>query len=411
MSDEGLALVRSLDPERLIAADEFRARQERLRAAAEQLGLRAVVVWSRGGAPVDMSADVFYLSNHYSQQPYMSDHVGIGRARSHGVLIVPVAGPSTLVVDIPWWRKDLVVADDVRPGNDVTGLVVDAMRGLGLTSGKVGLVGASSMTAAAYLGVVADLPGVEFVRTDDLVERLRIHKSPAEVIAMRAAIALGSAAVEAAFERVVPGAVEADAAAAAVEVIAREGGVLYDAACASGAQSHLFTWARIPSADARRRLVPGDIFHMDLYGAFGGYFWDFGRTRFVGDDPTEIQRGLVETAIEIVEGVSTAIRPGMTSRDVQKLGASIMAASTVIASLPQDPGETEGFPAVGHGIGLGWEAPWLTRDDETVIEPGMAIAVETIVGHPSVGGGFFEENGIVTESGFEILSDVRKRWW
>ena len=228
---------------------------------------------------------------------------------------------------------------------------------------------------------------------------------------MRAAIALGSAAVAAAFERVVPGATEADAAAAAAELIAREGGVLYDAACASGAQSHLFTWARIPSADARRPLAPGDIFHMDLYGAFGGYFWDFGRTRIVGDDPGRAQRDLVEAAIEVVEGVCAAIRPGVSAREVQAVGAAIMAASSVIASLPPDPGETEGFPAVGHGIGLGWEAPWLTVDDRTIIEPGMSIAVETIVAHPSVGGGFFEENGIVTEAGFEVLSDVRKRWW
>jgi len=411
MIDGDLALVRSFDPERLIAADEFEARQDRLRADADGIGLRAVVVWSRGGASVDMSADVFYLANHYSQQPYMSDHVGIGRARSHGVLIIPVSGPSTLIVDVPWWRKDLVVANDVRPGNDVVTLTADAMRGLGLDSGRIGLVGASSMTAAAYLGLVAELSGVEFVRVDNLVERLRIHKSPAEVLAMRAAIALGNVAVSAAFDEVVPGATEADAAAAAAAVIAREGGVLYDAACASGKQSHLFTWARVPSSDARRPLANGDIFHMDCYGAFGGYFWDFGRTRIVGDSPTRLQRDLVETAIELVDVVCDAIKPGLRACDVQAIGAAFLADSPVVRALPAEAGETEGFPAVGHGIGLGWEAPWLTVTDETVLEPGMAIAVETIVGHHTVGGGFFEENGIVTNGGFEILSDTQRRWW
>ena len=85
MSQSDRDLIRSLDPERLIPAEEFRARQDKLRAEASARGLDGIVVWSRGGASVDMSADVFYLANHYSQQPYMSDHVGIGRARSHGV--------------------------------------------------------------------------------------------------------------------------------------------------------------------------------------------------------------------------------------------------------------------------------------------------------------------------------------
>lgn len=411
MSQSDRDLIRSLDPERLIPAEEFRARQDKLRAEASARGLDGIVVWSRGGAPVDMSADVFYLANHYSQQPYMSDHVGIGRARSHGVLIVPVSGPSTLIVDIPWWRPDLVVADDVRPGNDVVTVAADAMRGLGLDTGRVGLVGASSMSAAAYLGFVAELPDVELERTDDLVERLRIHKSPAEVAAMRAAIALGNLAVGAAFEQVAPGATEADAASAAAAVIATEGGVLYDSACASAARSHLFTWARVPSADARRRLQPGDIFHMDCYGAFGGYFWDFGRTRIVGDAPTQAQHDLVETAIELVDVVCGAIKPGLTARDIQMVGARFLAESSVVRGLPVEAGETEGFPAVGHGIGLGWEAPWLTVDDETVLEPGMAIAVETIVGHSSVGGAFHEENGIVTADGFEVLTSVPQRWW
>jgi Xaa-Pro aminopeptidase len=403
---------RTLDPERLIGAAEFRDRQEMARAEAARLGLGGLVVYSRGGGPVDMSADVFYLANHYSQQPYMSDHVGIGRARSHGVLIIPVSGPTTLVVDVPWWRRDLVVADDVRAGNDVTGVTADAIRGLRLDTSRLGVVGASSMTAAAYLGLAAELPSAELERVDDLVERHRVHKSPAEVVALRAAIELGVDAVRAAFETVTPGMTEAVAVAAAAEVVAREGGVLYDAACASGTHADLFTWARVPSSDPRRPLAVGDMFHMDCYGAFGGYFWDFGRTRIVGDDPSPIQRGLVDTAIDIVDAVCTAIRPGITAGEAQAVGAAVMASSPVIASLPPAEGETEGFPAVGHGIGLGWEGPWLTVDDPMVLEPGMAIAVETIVGHPSVGGGFFEENGIVTDTGFEVLtSSVPRRWW
>ncbi|MDQ2853536.1 MAG: M24 family metallopeptidase [Chloroflexota bacterium] len=400
----------TFDPEHAISADEFRGRQSRARAAAAELGLDGLMVWSRGGGPVDMSADVVYLANHYSQQPYMADHAGIGRARSHGVLVLPVNGPSILVMDVPWWRPELVIADEVRTGNDVISKAADAMRSAGLAAGRVGLVGASHMTAAAYLGLVQALPALHLIRTDELVERLRIYKSAAEVVAMRAAIALGDEAVKVAMAAAVVGATEADCAAEAAAVVARGAGVLYDAACASGAQAHNFTWARMPSSSLRP-LERGDMFHMDCYGALAGYFWDFGRTRIAGDEPTDQQRALVEAAIGVVDAVCTAIRPGVTAAEAYAAGAHAMAESAVIGSMPVEQRDTEGFPAVGHGIGLGWEAPWLTPVDHTVLVPGMTIAVETLVGHPSMGGGFFEENGVVTETGFEVLTSAQRRWW
>jgi ectoine hydrolase len=402
--------VAVFDPEHAISPAEFRERQDRARAAAAEQGLDGIVVWSRGGGPVDMSADVVYLANHYSQQPYMADHAGIGRARSHGVLVLPVHGPSILVIDVPWWRPDLAVADEVRTGNDVIGKAADAMHSAGLDGRRVGLVGASHMTAAAYLGFVAALPTVDLVRVDTLVERLRIYKTQAEVAAMRAAIALGDEAVKAAMDAAVVGATEADCAAEAAGVVARGGGVLYDAACASGVQAHNFTWARMPSSSLRQ-LERGDMFHMDCYGALAGYFWDFGRTRVAGDEPTAQQRDLIETSIGLVDTVCAAIRPGLTAAQVYAVGERFLAESPVVAAIPVEAADTEGFPAVGHGIGLGWEAPWLTPNDETVLVPGMTIAVETLIGHSSMGGGFFEENGVITETGFEVLTTARRTWW
>src|SRR5215472_3480073 len=139
------------DPWTAVTPDEFRARQERVRQAVQSAHLDAAVVYSRGGAFMDMSADVLYLTNHYSQQPYIGDESGIGTARSHGVVIIPADGPTTLVVDIPWWRRDLVVADVVRPSIDVTATTAHSLRTVGLDSARIAVVGASYMTAAAWL--------------------------------------------------------------------------------------------------------------------------------------------------------------------------------------------------------------------------------------------------------------------
>lgn len=401
----------TFDPWKSIAPSEFRERQDRVRRAAADQGFAGAVVWSRGGAFMDMSQDVLYLTSHYSQQPYMGDDAGIGSARSHGVCIIPVDGPTTLVVDIPWWRRDVVVADEVRPSIDVAAAAAQAVRDLGLAGKRLALVGASYMTAAAYLGFTGRLPGTDLVRVDRLVERIRMIKSPGEIDIIRRACDLGSQSMDAMIGAVVEGATEAEAVAEAAHVLFAGGGVLYDAACGSGPHAHGYTHARLPSADPVRRFKPGDMFHVDYYGSYGGYFFDFARSRVVGDAPTQRQKELVEATIEAVETISSAIRPGMTAGDVYAVGAKWAAASRVVASIPREEPEMEGFPAFGHGIGMMWEMPWIMPEEPTVLQPGMYLGIEVLLGHPSLGGAMFEENGIVTESGFTVLTHAKKRWW
>ncbi len=399
------------DPWTAIPEAEFRQRQEAVRRAAAEGGFDAAVVWSRGGAFVDMAQDVLYLTSHYSQQPYMGDEAGIGSARSHGVCIIPVEGPTTLVVDVPWWRRDLVVADDVRPSIDVAGTAARAIADLGLAGGRLALVGASYMTAAAYLGLAERLPEARLVRADRMVEKIRMRKSASEIELIRRSCELGSSSMDAMIGAVVEGATEAEAVAEAAHVLFGGGGVLYDAACASGPYAHGYTRSRLPSADSVRTFAHGDMFHVDFYGSYGGYFFDFARSRVVGDAPEPAQRDLIDATIEAVETMCGAIRPGMTAGDVYAVGERWMAESKVVASLPVEHSEMEGFPAFGHGIGLMWEMPWIMAGEPTVLEPGVYLGIELLLGHPSRGGAMFEENGIVTETGFEVLTSARKRWW
>jgi ectoine hydrolase len=411
VTDAAVLPAEDFDPWTAIPPEEFRERQRAAREAAAAAGFDAAVVWSRGGAFMDMSADVLYLANHYSQQPYMGDEAGIGSARAHGVVVLPVDGPTTVVVDVPWWRRDLVVTDDVRPTIHVVEAAADVVRAAGLERGRLAIVGASYMTAAAWLGLAERLPDAELVRADTLIERLRLIKSPAEQKLIRRACVLGNSTLEALVDAVIEGATEAEAVGAASQTLISGGGVLYDAACASGPWSHQYTRARLPSADATRRFKRGDLFHVDCYGSYGGYFFDFARSRCVGDDPTPEQRRLLDTVIEGVEAICTAVRPGMTADAVYRVGEAWMAQSPVVASIPQEEPEMEGFPAVGHGLGLMWEGPWLMPDVQDTIEPGMYLAVEILLGHPSIGGAMFEHNGLVTDDGFEVLTTARSRWW
>lgn len=368
-------------------------------------------MWSRGGAFVDMCADVLYLTNHYSQQPYAGDEAGIGKARSHGVVVIPVEGPTYLIADTSYWRPDLAVYDEVVVSTDVPAAAAEAVRATGLASSTIALVGASYMTAAAYLGIVGHLPLATLQRVDGLVEELRIRKSQSELAVIRHAAALGNATVETLMDAVTEGATEAEAVAAACGVLLAGGGVLYDAACASGPWSTDFTHARLPSADHLRPLEQGDLFHVDCYGSFGGYFFDFARSRCVGDEPSEEQRLLLETAIGCIDAIAAAARPGETVGGLFAIGSSFIEESEFRRRFPPIERGVTSFPALGHGLGLGWERPYIQADDPFELEPNVYLAIEVQLAHDSIGGVMYENDVLVTTDVSETLTTARSRWW
>ena len=65
---------------------------------------------------------------------------------------------------------------------------------------------------------------------------------------------------------------------------------------------------------------------------------------------------------------------------------------------------------MGHGIGLGWDDPWLARGVTTPIVPDMVLSVERTI--PQDGYlGDFEETVLITPDGYESLTDAVKRSW
>lgn len=396
-------------PETLVPREEFLQRQDAARQKAAEASLDGLVVYSRGGSAVDMHPEVFYLTNHYSPHPYFADHQGLGSARSHGVLVLPIDGPATLIVDGPWWRPDLVVADDVRSAMDIGAEVGRALSDSGLVGTRIGLVGTSFMSAAAYRGLQHHISGKTTVAVaDTLIEELRRVKSPAELEVLRRGAFIGSRAVDAMMAAVGEGNREVDAVRAAADVIVGSGAVMYDMPTTSGRLAHHFLWSRLPTYDPYRPMERGDWFHADCYGAYGGYLWDFGRTTVVGGDPGEDQLVVLEASVGLVEHLAAIVKPGMTAGEVQRSGIQWL--SEAAAGTPLALGEEES-PVLGHGLGLTWESPWLRRNEEVILEPGMYLALEGFLGAEGVGGVFHEDNGLVTSDGFETWSTARMRWW
>jgi Xaa-Pro aminopeptidase len=216
-----------------IPADEFADRRTRAATTAAALGLDAILVWSAGGSTLDAFGDVFYLTNHYPVEPKSWDRrpfwTGFGRA----AVVLPADGDGTLLVGPPDWRPDLVKINDVRSGRDLYALVIRYLREKGLSSGRLGIVRQETFPLPLFHEIRAELPGLELVGADDLIENLRVVKSTAEIAWMRHASRVAVEMMNSMLGAAEVGRTDADLAAIGFEVAARHGATPWEFAMSS----------------------------------------------------------------------------------------------------------------------------------------------------------------------------------
>ena len=385
-----------------IAPEEFLERQRKVTAAAARRGLDALLVCSRGGGTVDRYANVLYLANFYSSFPFVTDRRPDWSFRGHPFLLLPTAGAPMLIADMPV-RASEVPVEDVRVGDDVIGSVVAALRDRGLMQARIGLVGVDVMPQAVHRALTEECPEVRWENAEDILVSQRMVKSPAEIRILRRASEIGSAAIEAMMEAARPGATHGEIMGIGLQAIAREGGILYNNFMSSGrggnqpstVSSDFPTWA------ATEPLEDGQWFQIGLSGVWRGYYFDHSRSKPIGPaTASEIES--FEAAIACVQAGIEAVRPGATAGDVAQ------AALVRLIALGFSP--KSDFSGLGHGIGMGWDAPWLVPNDGTVLVPGMVLCIErSVEKHGFVGD--FEETVLVTQTGAETLSKaVIQRW-
>jgi len=392
----------------LFPRSEYERRWRRVREAAAARDLAGVVVFSRGGAQTDSYADVFYLANHYTVFPLLPDAAPHWSGHSHCALIVPAAGEPVLVLDFDELRPDLVPVDDVVVSGDVPAAVAGVLRDRGLEGEAVGLVGANALQVAPYLRLRELSPRTELVVCDGLVEDLRVVKTAAEQDRLRAATRVGELVVAAMLEAAGRGGrTEADAVAEGYALAARHGVAMYDAAVSSGPNSGRYAYGRLPSWSLRE-LEPGDLFHVDCYGALDGYLFDLSRTAIVASRPSGDQRELLDGAIAAIGAGLEAVRPGASGAEL----FAVVRGELDRRGLSGAAGEGEeavgfsGYDCHGHGFGLAWEWPWITPWEERRVEAGMVIAVECMAGRPASGSVKLEQAVLVGEDANELLYEL-----
>ncbi|QLG47428.1 M24 family metallopeptidase [Natrinema halophilum] len=150
-------------------------------------------------------------------------------------------------------------------------------------------------------------------------------------------------------------------------------------------------------------LIVIDIFPRDKET---GYFADMTRT-FARGDPGEearrryeVTRGAYEAALETVEA-------GVTGAAVHDAACDVIE-DAGYETLRSDPNAETGFiHSTGHGVGLDIHEQPSVSPAGGDLEPGHVISIEPGIYDPAVGGVRIEDLVVVTEDGYENLTDYR----
>jgi len=139
-----------------------------------------------------------------------------------------------------------------------------------------------------------------------------------------------------------------------------------------------------------RRIEPADVVVVDAIGAFQGYQFDVNRTIAAGE-LSQRDRDLCETALAATAAAVREARAGNPVSAVAQAARDVVEAGPFAAGLGG---------MMGHGIGLETvELPYITLQEETVLEPGMCFCIEPGLFFPGWIGAAIEQEVIVQPSG------------
>ena len=262
-----------------------------------------------------------------------------------------------------------------------------------LNTGRIG-VEFDGLSVNDFRLLSAELPDAKLLDASDLVRRLKMIKSPTEIGHLRTAVELAEVGIVTLRETIDIG-VSRDALAAAWEKGARA------EAARRNVQNLTGLWEYVSVGQnpwTKGGVVErGDLIKVDVGCLIAGYTSDTGRT-FVCGVPSALQARLFDALQTAYDAGLPLLKPGIAMSEVHRVTTEAMGRAGF-------PGYTRGHFGHGLGAGLGSEEwPFLSRQSDVIIEPGMVLAFETPWYVDGAGGMIIENQLLITADGHEIMN-------
>ncbi len=245
-------------------------------------------------------------------------------------------------------------------------------------------------------GLGKHLPSVEQLPDASAFKNLRIVKTTEEIRLLSDVAKITEDAIAETIAQVSEGVTQAELARYFHLALAKRGAELRLANIAFG-RSGAFGNANIPGDQLR----PGQIIRFDVGAVKGGYVSDMSRC-FAFREVGEKAHRYYDALLSGQQAALARLRPGLRAREVFEIAVQAVRS----AGIP-DYARTN----VGHGIGLhgdGYDLPQLAPGDNTVLEPGMVLCVETPYYELGFGGLQVEDMVLMTEDKPKYLTTSRR---
>ena len=279
------------------------------------------------------------------------------------------------------------IIEDIRIWTDAAGAepaaqLKDMLHSLGARGRRLGIETQSyGLTHFNGKAVDAALSGFcTLVEANDLVNMLRVVKSPAELKYVRKAGELGDAALKAAVRKTRPGADEGEILAAQQGAIFAGGGdyPANEFIIGSGRDALLCRYK-----SGRRKLSKRDQLTLEWAGVYRHYHAAYMRTLIVGR-PTKHHQAMDAACREALAEVEATLAPGHTAGEVFDAHARVMDAHGMAEHR---------LNACGYSLGAKFTPSWMDRpmfykDNPVEIRSGMVFFEHMILMNSAAGAAY-----------------------
>ncbi|HUT28861.1 MAG TPA: aminopeptidase P family protein [Sedimentisphaerales bacterium] len=223
-----------------------------------------------------------------------------------------------------------------------------------------------------------------------VIEAVRLNKDSSEISAIRSAARIANRALGRVLRCIKPGITESELAGALDFEIHKLGARnSFETIVAFGPNA-----SRPHHQPGRRKLKNNDSILIDFGARYNGYCSDLTRCFAVGR-PSAYYKKVYEAVRQAQAAAIEMVSPGVDVLQVDQAARSVI--------------RNAGLPVYGHGTGHGLgleihEGPVVSKEGKGKLKAGMVLTIEPGVYIPGRLGVRIEDDILVTENGFKILS-------
>ena len=367
--------------------EEFADRLSRLRAKMEERGLDAMLLFAPESHFWTTGYDTF---GYCFFQCLIIDHEEVLLTRSADLRQAQL---TSTITDIRIWKDGA----DADPTADLKALLAErGLQGkrLGFEDDTAGLTAKRGRELAEKMDGFATL-----IPASDIVEKLRLVKSPAEIEYVKKAAEIGDACYLKALDVIGPGVSEGEILAAQQGEVFALGGDYAGNEFIIGSADHALLCRYYTG---RRTLDANDQLTREWAGAYRHYHAAYMRTVVIGEPMAE-HAPMHAAAQDALLACEDALKPGRPMADVFAAHAKTLDAAGYGSAR---------LNACGYSLGAKYSPCWMDTDmfyegAPQIMAPGMVFFLHMILMDSDTGAAMcLGRSSLITETGAESLSKL-----